>query len=266
MNMRVVLVIIAVLVLALAAVIVFRQSPDLRNPSTEKLDEKLAPLYVPVLERVELDPAAPSSTDFIRAEPILQNPKLQFVKYRFEWFVNNTQVENPSEGLLDKSLYRKGDSVYCRVTPLRGSFKGPAAESGKVKVGNGAPIVELEPVSTFNVPGEFAYTIVAHDPDNDRLTYRLLSPQGVGIQVNAETGALRWYIASIPAQAANRLPARPEDEGKSGRSSASEPDAETTSAPKSPVIRIAFEVSDPDGAVAEGAITIDLKSGGEIAF
>ena len=220
----------------------------------------------PEMTEVQLAPGAPTSQDFIYAQPVLKHPDMKFVKYSHQWYVNGETVRDVRNNVLDRKYLKKGDAVYCRVKAVRGSIAAEPTDSDEVNIGNSPPFLNLMPVPPFDIPGAFRYTIRAEDPDGDPLTYRLLEPLDRGIVIDRNTGVIRWYIDEAPAdpQGQDEPAPRPEDEEASSSDRRKpEPAPEMESAvPAIPSsIQIAFEVSDSDGASVTGSIELNLTGG-----
>jgi hypothetical protein len=247
------------------------------KPDVKKA-EKPAPLPLkPEIAKVEIDPPAPTSSDFIRAEPVLKHPKMRFVNYTYRWFVNNEAVVDGDKKLLDKTQFKKGDSVYCLVKAVRGRYRSEEVESDEIVIGNSPPVINLAPVSAFEIPGEFRYRINAVDPDGDALSYTLLEPQNREIFLDPETGTISWNITE---QMRDELEDRFEptgststggsEEEESAPASSTEESEKRTAPAKieekpTPYVKIIFQVTDADGLAATASITVNLLEGREIA-
>ena len=233
--------------------------------------QKVRPSIHPEITKVEIDPPAPISSDFVRALPEVKYGLPQYITFNYQWFVNDHPVSNGNKKLLEKKYFKKGDAVYCRVIATRGKLKSKVALSREIKIANSPPIIHYSEVGSFNIPGEFRYTIYAADPDGDPLTYRLLSPLDRGIVIDPGTGVIEWYIDEVPAGDEGRATdsesiLRQEDEAYPTREK--ESGASTSHLKKgkpSPYVKIVFEVSDSEGAAATSSIHLNLKKGGEEA-
>lgn len=244
------------------------------SKSEDKKEErarKVRPSIHPEITKVEIDPAAPTSSDFIRALPVLKYGKPQYVTFFYLWFVNGEPVPDCNKKMLDKKYYKKGDTIYCRVKATRGKLKSTEVKTREIKIGNSPPIINYSEIGSFKVPGEFRYTINATDPDGDNLTYRLLEPLDRGIVIDPGTGIIQWYIDEVPAVDENlegrpELTARTEDEAYPVKERESEASADRYEKEKlSPYVKIVFEVRDTDGAAVTSSIHINLKKGTEEA-
>ncbi|MGE5341191.1 MAG: hypothetical protein ACM3SY_06880 [Candidatus Omnitrophota bacterium] len=220
------------------------------NRTKGKIDLVSRSSQRPVIKDVRIDPSDPRSIDFIRAVVVLEIPAMiRDVTFKYRWFVNGDEITENTSVLLDKKYYKKLDSVYCRVTAIKGKMESDSVESKEVKIKNSEPVIIFTMVPSFSVPGEFRHRIRAEDPDRDTLTYRLVSPLNVGIRIDARTGYIYWFISEKPD------PNPPTQE-----------ETDTGAALKlPPVITIIYEVSDTEGASQRGSIDLNLVNGTELA-
>lgn len=224
----------------------------------------------PEITKIEIDPEAPTSSDFIRALPKLKYGKPQYVTFFYSWFVNEEPVPDCNKRLLDRKYYKKGDTIYCRVKATRGKLKSKEITSRKIKIANSPPIVNYSRIGRFEIPGDFRYTIRARDPDGDRLTYRLLKPLDRGIVIDTGTGIIQWYIDEVPDVDENQEggpepTARPEGEEFPAQERTSEvPPNHSEKEKPSHLVKIVFEVRDTDGAAVIFSIHLNLKEGTEV--
>lgn len=263
----------AVVVLSLIAV-TFSCSKDDKKTDDKKV-VKPKPLPVkPDIAKVEIDPPAPTSSDFIRAVPVLEHPKMRFVEFTYRWFVNNEAVVDGDKKLLDKKKIKKGDSVYCLVKAVRGRYQSEEVESDEIEIGNSPPVINLPPIASFEVPGEFRYQINASDPDGDSLDYSLLKPQNTSMYIDPATGAVSWNITEQMRDEFENTPPLSTSGGSEEEEGASAPSTEdrkkrdiptVIEETPTPYVEITFKVTDSDGASATASITINLIKGREIA-
>ncbi|MCP5047613.1 MAG: hypothetical protein GY940_10600 [bacterium] len=182
--------------------------------------------------------------------------------------MNGEKVREGDKKLLDKNCYKKGDDIYCRAKAVRGIYASKDINSREITIANAAPIVDLSPVDRFQVPGRFQYTIAATDPDNDTLSYHLLSPLEVGIDLHPETGKIVWDIHRLPkGETAINQSNDPADETGTSLPGKEEKEADEKNpfSKLSSVVKIVFEVRDEDDATVVSAIILNLAQGEEIA-
>lgn len=239
------------------------------SKSEEKKEEKVrkVPTSIhPEITKIEIDPAAPTSSDFIRALPKLKYGQPRYVTFSYLWFVNGESIPNFNKQLLDKKYYNKGDTVYCRVKATRGKLKSKEVKSRKIKIANSPPIINYSEIGSFEVPGEFRYTIDATDPDGDNLVYRLLAPLDRGIVIDAGTGVIEWYIDDVTEdQESEPLALAEDEEEEPAQERDSQASADQKKEKPSSLIKIVFEVRDNDGAAVTSSIHLNLKKGAEEA-
>jgi len=223
----------------------------------EKVRKKHSPK--PVITRVDLEPANPTSVDFIRVVPVLEDPGMQHVNFKYFWFVNSKEIPGNDSRLLPKEYYKKNDRVYCRVSATRGVMESKIVNSDVIKIRNAPPVINLTPVGSFSVPGQFYYKIQAQDPDGDQLSYHLVEPIDQGINLNSETGEIEWDIQELPSQE-KHVTLRPEDESRQKPEKAEKVNQHTLSSR----VEIVFDVRDVDDGSTRGVIPLDLTKGEEI--
>ena len=266
-------VVVTLLLILLIVVVFFHRDDGVKRKSGPDKGKAAPTLANPEIDKVEIDPPAPTSTDFMRAVPVLKNPAVRFVTYNYRWFVNGEAVVGGDKKLLDKENFKKGDTVYCLVKAVRGRYQSKEVESDEIVVGNSPPVIIYVPIANFEIPGEFRYKIVAEDPDGDTLTYTLLEPKDSAIQLDSETGEMSWYINE---QMREIFEGKDEIVENTGTGSSEEEERtssiESKPAPPelvkeekpTPYVQIVFQAADPDGATAVGSININLLQGREI--
>jgi hypothetical protein len=223
----------------------------------------------PVIVEVKLDPLDPTSVDFIRALPVLEDTRMRYVKYTYHWYVNGNLVPENNNKLLARQSYKKGDKVYCRVMASRGTHESKPINSKRITIQNAKPVLNLLPVTPFKIPGRFHYTIKATDPDGDPLNYRLVAPLDLGITVDPETGEMTWDIQEIPKDEPpvreSQTKGSADEEGGSRENVKRKPEPKQPDKAEpriTPILRIIFEVKDSDGAAVQGSIDLDLSEEG----
>jgi hypothetical protein len=202
---------------------------------------------IPEIDKIRMDPEDPASVHIIRALPFLKDRRMRGVKFDYVWFVNDEEIIQHNERVLNSDYFKKGDQVYCNIVASRGKYQSKPMDSPKVKIRNSRPRIHSSRVEPFSIPSSFHYSINATDPDDDPLSYKLLEPQGLGIDVNPDTGELTWDIVEIPNK----------------RQTSDDTDSITTI---SPIVVIHFEVRDSDNAIATAAITLNLRRGKEETY
>jgi hypothetical protein len=138
------------------------------------------------------------------------------------------------------------------------------AGSNEIKIKNSMPLITSTPWDNVQLGERFHYTIQARDPDNDPLTYRLVSPLDLGIKLDPKTGDIVWDTRDIPQP--EPIDINRDSERKERMTGEGFDESDISKAPPgvkkkkqfSPIVKIVFEVSDPDGAAAVSSIKLDF--------
>ncbi|HDP95290.1 MAG TPA: cadherin repeat domain-containing protein [Candidatus Aminicenantes bacterium] len=213
------------------------------------------------LEAVVIEPVAPTVETGVRALPRFRDDPRRTVPLAYEWYVNGDRVAGVGKSLLPRERYRRGDRIRCRVRPDAG---GRWIKSETVQVANAPPRFRSKPVAAFDVPGEFFHQVFAADPDNDSVTYRLISPLGRGIELDPDTGVIRWRIDNVPEAPP---PPAVQPSGEEGM-------AVPVPLPDPPhppleeeqdfhIVRLVIEADDNHGGTSHHEILLDLRRGAE---
>ena len=109
----------------------------------------------------------------------------------FEWSFGDGSTGSGKQ--VTKTYAQAGSfTVTLTVTDGRGG-SASATRAMTIDAGapaNGPPVITSSPITTAKVPLPYEYRVVATDPDNDALTYRLLAaPEGM--QISA-AGVISW--------------------------------------------------------------------------
>ena len=238
-----------------------------KKEETERYQVKprKTPSVEPVIAKVELEPPEPTSSDDIRANTLLKDPRMKYVKFQYQWFVNGEIIHGKEDAYLEKQRYKKGDIVYCRAKATRDIYESKIVKSKEIKIKNSMPLITSTPWGIVKLGDRFHYTISARDPDGDPLTYRLVSPLDLGINLDHNTGDINWNTRNIIPQpepiAINRgiegersKPGEGYDEGAISKA----PPGVKKQKQLPKFVRIVFEVRDSEGAAAISAISLDF--------
>jgi hypothetical protein len=144
----------------------------------------------PFATRARLEPQNPVSGSTVRAVAESADPDGDLVKFRYEWYVNDTRVPGDSETLVLKEV-KRGSRIHAKAIPNDGAADGAWVESPRYEVVNGLPVVKSEVPKELPPGRDFKYRIEAHDPDGDPLTYALKSGPD-GAVMNGST--LEWKV------------------------------------------------------------------------
>lgn len=161
-------------------------------------EEGPAPLKI---KAVTLSPETPTIADDIIVAVEMDDPATEGAGLRYQWFVNNRELDDGTLEKLDKSRIRKGDWLYCRVQATFAQADSDWTQSDTIRVLNTLPDLKLGPVGQVRVPGELQYQVAASDADNDNLTFTLVSPADQGIVLDPKSGLLTWKLTEAAVKA-----------------------------------------------------------------
>ena len=179
---------------------------------------------------VALSPETPTVADNVTAQPVLADPGLENIGFRYEWYVNEKPVMAINGDTLEKAHFKKGAWIYCRVQAYSENEESEWIKSDAIRVLNSLPVLRMPAMDRITIPGEIFYQAAASDADNDPLTFEVLAPKEQGIVIDPKTGALTW---KIDAETVTRLGEK---------------------------IEIQLAVSDGEGEKVTGTITLNLTS------
>jgi hypothetical protein len=163
-------------------------------------DDNFIPPERPEIREVKFASQAIAGQD-LTVDPHLAIPDPE-VELDYRWFVNDQEIEDAEENVLLAENFKTGDWIHCRVKAIKNNLESRTIKSKYVKVLGAAPILKLQPVESFSVPGTFYYQIQAYDPavgenieaEENRMRYELISPLNVGIELDSQTGELYWEL------------------------------------------------------------------------
>lgn len=202
------------------------------TPSNGKVDGKpflTDPVKIlnspPVMEEVRFEPKMVFSRDNLRVYVKSFDVDGDFVYYTYQWEKNGVVLNDEKADILERTRFKKGDSIRVTVTPDDRETPGSPKKSEPVIISNSPPIIISSP-PTSTEGTIYLYKVKASEPDNDPVIFNLKSaPKGMDMDKN--TGLIRWEI-------------RPEDRGS---------------------YLIAIEASDNEGAksVQQYTLTVEFK-------
>lgn len=165
------------------------------NEKNEPRAAQAAPPPAPLsLKNVALAPEAPTALDDVSALAELVDPEAAGAEFRYQWYVNGQEIAGIDNDKLEKKYFKKGAWIYCRAQAFSEAKEGDWLKSDTIRVLNSLPALQLGPLGDVRVPGELRYQAAASDPDDDELTFEVLSPLEQGIAIDAKTGLLSWML------------------------------------------------------------------------
>ncbi len=162
-------------------------STQLQQPLVNMINSQIA--------TVTFDPIGPTVETDLIAIPKSSGELPPDSHYEFRWVVENKIIAGITGEKLGHINFKKNNWVFCFVKLLTSGGDSSEYRSSMIRIQNSPPrILQQESPKNYSIPGTFTYQIDAIDPDGDKLTYRLISPQDYGIVLDPETGAMSWAI------------------------------------------------------------------------
>ncbi len=150
----------------------------------------------PEISGVTLSDTSPTTTDDVTVSVATEtDDDSDAITLSYKWFVNDTEVSGATTNTLDSSEFKKGDEIYCEVTPNDGDEDGDSVDSGTATAVNTAPVIagSTAVVVTPSNPTKLTpptCAATATDDDGDTITY-----------------SYRWTVGSTVVGTSAALPA-----------------------------------------------------------
>jgi len=152
----------------------------------------------PMIQGVQVEPKMASARDNLRVYVKSFDADGDFVYYTYQWESNGVALSEEKAETLERTRFKKGDSIAVMVTPDDRETRGFPKKSEPVIISNSPPII-ISPPPTSTEGTTYLYQVKAGDPDNDPIVFTLKSAPK-GMEIDRNTGLIRWEI-------------RPEDKG-----------------------------------------------------
>ena len=169
------------------------------TPSNGKVDGKpflSDPLKIlnspPKIEEVWIEPKMAFSRDNLKAYVKSFDADGDFVYYTYQWEKNGVVLNEERKEILERTRFKKGDSIRVTVTPDDRETPGSPKKSEPVIISNSPPIIISSP-PTSTEGTIYLYKVKASDPDNDPIVFNLKSAPK-GMEMDKNTGLIRWEI------------------------------------------------------------------------
>ena len=147
---------------------------------------------LPEIQGVSIEPRIPGVSDSLKAEVKGFDLDGDFVYYTFSWEINGKATPEEKGPVLEQGQFKKGDSITVSVTPDDRETLGTPKRSEPVLIFNSPPIIISSPPTAIDGT-LYRYSVTAHDPDKDPITFTLKSgPKGMAIDKG--TGLIQWEI------------------------------------------------------------------------
>ncbi len=146
----------------------------------------------PVIQEVRIEPKVAYASDNLRVIVKGFDEDGDSVNYAYQWEKNGAILTEENREVLEKGQFRKGDSIAVIVTPNDGESKGVPKKSDPIIISNSPPIIISTPPDKVD-ENVYTYQVKANSPNDNPVIFTLkTAPKGM--EINKETGLIRWEI------------------------------------------------------------------------
>lgn len=146
----------------------------------------------PRVTAVALAPQTARAGDRIEAQVEASDADHDRIDLAFKWYRNDTVIKEGEDPFLDTVGFASPDRIAVEVTASDLTGSANSSKSEPLTLGNSGPTIVSTP-PTAAVKDRFDYSVKAHDPDGDPLTYHLeMAPPGMTI--SSDAGHIGWQI------------------------------------------------------------------------
>jgi hypothetical protein len=145
----------------------------------------------PVIKSIKLLPQQPTVLDNIKAEVSASYEGDEKITFEYRWKVSGAAIDGIKGDTLPAGLFKKGDLISVRITPIADEIKGRTYESMYAVVHSAPPSLELKE-TTQKLNDTIESQLISKDPDGDKVTFSLEEPILEGMTIEKETGKIIW--------------------------------------------------------------------------
>lgn len=147
--------------------------------------------------RVEISPEVVFPGDLLRAQVVVEGPRLDDLRLWFRWKVNGEVAEQgPSPEYSTQGL-RRGDRIQVEAIMEAGGQEALVIASKELVLRNRPPEIVSRPPERLVAPGRYRYAVKARDPDGDALSFALEGEVPEGMRIDPKTGLLKWDFEGL---------------------------------------------------------------------
>ncbi|NIS78216.1 MAG: hypothetical protein GTO00_11635, partial [Deltaproteobacteria bacterium] len=155
----------------------------------------------PRIISLDTETAAAGGAFFLQVNAAAVDPDGDAVAYGYRFFVNDEPVHEGSGRKLDITKLKRGDRVYCAVSPSDGQIKGEEKTTPLFRIANRPPRIVSRPPD--NLAGDiYTYKLAGQDPDGDELSFELVEgPEGMILMEDTLHWDVRTFDGNLPIKA-----------------------------------------------------------------
>jgi len=146
----------------------------------------------PVVTEVWIEPQMPTIQNDLKVHEKSTDADGDSIYFTYQWEKNGAALMDERKDTLERTRFKKGDSISVTVIPDDREIMGAPKKSEPVKISNSPPAIVSSPPSSIEGT-KYVYQVKGKDPDNDPITFKLKSgPKGM--RIDPESGIIQWQI------------------------------------------------------------------------
>ena len=146
----------------------------------------------PVVREVWIEPQTPTIQNDLKIHEKSSDADGDSIFFSYQWEKNGAALMDERKETLERTRFKKGDSISVTVVPDDREIMGAPKKSDPVRISNSPPAIVSSPPSSIEGT-RYVYQVKVNDPDNDPIRFGLKSgPKGM--KIDPESGLIDWQI------------------------------------------------------------------------
>jgi hypothetical protein len=146
----------------------------------------------PDIAEVHLEPVPLYRGDQLKVKVVAGDPDGDPITFAYKWFRNDREIPDAKTDTLDTKDFRKKDVLAVLVTPSDGKATREGHAGFPVTIENAPPRFTSTPPAEIK-NGQYLYTVVVMDPDEDPITLELKQAPP-GMTLDPATKQIAWKL------------------------------------------------------------------------
>lgn len=146
----------------------------------------------PAVTEVWIEPQTPRIQNDLTVRQKTTDADGDSIFFSYQWEKNGVALMDERKETLERTRFKKGDSISVTVVPDDREIMGTPKKSNPVRISNSPPVIVSSPPSSIEGT-RYVYQVKVNDPDNDQITFGLKSgPKSM--KIDRESGLIHWQI------------------------------------------------------------------------
>jgi len=148
----------------------------------------------PVITTAVLQPQPAYTTSQLETVVAASDGDNDYIVYSFLWINDDQEIATETSRSLSGANFDRGDRIQCKITPSDREQEGNPFITEPIVIVNSPPSISSQPPSGMVLEHSFTYKVLAHDPDEDGITFSLSPSSPQGMSIDSATGVIEWKI------------------------------------------------------------------------